>query len=299
MSTENQNEIIKNEDKEFDLFFLIMQSNYEKLTELFSIHYFIDVNISKEHHQNGIFIAARYIKDDAQCLTMISFLIKNGLDPLLIDSNSQTVLYYTCAAGFIQTTQYLYENFPFDKFQVDILKQTPMFYAVKYDRVDIVNFLFCKGYDVNHLNSYGENCLYALRGNNSIDMAKCLLSKGVDINNKGRDGITFLQFVNKIGWYNILNVIEGISGEEEEEKKNFMIVYKETMKPINEEEMKKLFENDIELYNRLLGRDKNYYGIINSNNVKNGDVEVMHNGYGDVVKKDEESSDSEVIDINS
>ena len=299
MSTEIQDENIKSEDKEFDLFFLIEQLNFDKLTELFAIHYFPDVNVSKEHHQNGIFIAARHIKDDSQCLKMIQFLIKNGLDPLLIDSNSQTVLYYTSAAGFLQTTKYLYENYSFDKYQVDILKQTPMFYAVKYDRVDIVNFLYSKGYDVNHINSYGENCLYALRGNDSIDMARCLLSKGVDINNKGRDGISFLQFANKIGWFNIMNVIEGISGEEEEEKKNYMLVYKETMKPMSEEEMKKFFENDIEMYNRLLGREKNYYGNINSNNEKNGDEEVMHNGYGNVDKKDDEGSDSDVIDINA
>ena len=46
-----------NEEKEFDLFLLIQQCNFEKLTELFAIHYFPDVNVLKEYHQNGIFIA--------------------------------------------------------------------------------------------------------------------------------------------------------------------------------------------------------------------------------------------------
>ena len=52
-----------NEEKEFDLFLLIQQCNFEKLTELFAIYYFPDVNVLKEYHQNGIFIAARYIRD--------------------------------------------------------------------------------------------------------------------------------------------------------------------------------------------------------------------------------------------
>ena len=82
-----------NEEKEFDLFLLIQQCNFEKLTELFAIHYFPDVNVFKEYHQNGIFIAARYIRDDSQCLKMISFLINHQLNPLLIDSNKQNVLF--------------------------------------------------------------------------------------------------------------------------------------------------------------------------------------------------------------
>ena len=161
-----------NEEKEFDLFLLIQQCNFEKLTELFAIHYFPDVNVLKEYHQNVIFIAARYIRYDSQCLKMISFLINHRLNPLLIDSNKQNVLFFTCAAGLIETTKYLYENFAFDKYQVDIMKETPLFYAVKYNRVDIVNYLYSKGFDINHQNAYGENCLFSLNGKKKVEMTK-------------------------------------------------------------------------------------------------------------------------------
>ena len=256
-----------NEEKEFDLFLLIQQCNFEKLTELFAIHYFPDVNVLKEYHQNGIFIAARYIRDDSQCLKMISFLINHQLNPLLIDSNKQNVLIFTCAAGLIETTKYLYENFAFDKYQVDIMKETPLFYAVKYNRVDIVNYLYSKGFDINHQNAYGENCLFSLNEKKKVEMTKCLLNKGIDINNRGRDGITFLQFVNKVGWFDILNVIEGIDENESPDNKCFILIKKK----MNGE------EHD----------NHTIYDILENN--------TNHNEKN----KDEENSDSEILDINS
>lgn len=313
MSLDSQN----NEEKEFDLFFLIQQCNFEKLTELFAIHYFPDVNVLIECHQNGIFYAARFIRDDSQCLKMISFLIKNNLNPLLIDSNNQTVLFYTCAAGFVETTKYLYENFAFDKYQVDKMKETPLFYAVKYNRVEIVNYLYSKGFDINHENAYGENCLFSLKGNRYVEMAKCLLNKGVDINNKGRDGITFLQFINKVGWYNILNMIEGINGDEVPENKCFLVINTNTNKVLNEEEINNLLAyNNIVVNRSLLGKEKDYNGSSNLNDnehfVEQKEIEKYKendilNSYGLIENNsnhqekniDNESSDLEIIDINA
>ena len=120
-------------------------------------------------------------------------------------------------------------------------------------------------------------------------MVKCLLNKGIDINNKGRDGITFIQFANKIGWFNILNVIEGISVEEEEEKAFYIVMDNESKKALSEQELKKLFENDIEMYNMLLGREKNYY---DKQQIKNEEY-VIHNSYGIAVNNHEENKEEQ------
>ena len=52
----------------------------------------IDSNSTDETNQNAIFYAAMTIKDDLQCLTIIKFLIENGVDPEIFDSNYQTII---------------------------------------------------------------------------------------------------------------------------------------------------------------------------------------------------------------
>ena len=100
-----------------------------------------------------------------------------------------------------------------------------------------------------------------------VEMTKCLLNKGIDINNRGRDGITFLQFVNKVGWFDILNVIEGIDENESPDNKCFILIKKK----MNGE------EHD----------NHTIYDILENN--------TNHNEKN----KDEENSDSEILDINS
>ena len=249
------------------------------------------------YNQTFLFTAASKISDDIRSMNMMQFLIQKGINPLLIDDYGQTVLYYTCAIGHVKTTKYLLSNFQFDFNHVDINNQTPFNYAVKYNRVEIANLLYSIRFNINHTDKYGENLFFSLRGNSSVEIAQFLFDNGVDIHNRGRDGITFLQFVNKIGWYNILNVIEGIK-EIKEEVKMYKVVKKENGKPLTEKEEAELFERNIDIYNKLIGRDENYYGKIEQQHEEEIDNSIEEEDKKDNGESNEQSVSSDFVDIN-
>lgn len=252
-------------------------------------------------NQNYLFIAASKLTDDISSMNMIKFLIQKGLNPLHLDDYRQTVLYYTCAAGHVETTKYLLSNFQFDVNHIDINNQTPLNYAVKYNRVEIANLLYSVGFNINHIDNYGENLYYSLRGNSSVEIAQWLYDKGVDISNIGRDGITFFQFANKIGWFNILNVIEG-NKDIKEEMKMYKIVKKDNGKPLSEKEEAELFERNIDIYNKLINRDEDYYGKIEQKREVDESEENLikeeEEHKKEIDESNEQSVSSDFVDIN-
>ena len=281
MQLQNQNNIVNDTDNQFNLFHLIASSNFEKLKELFDIHYYPDINITKSSNQNGLFTAVTEIQDDEICLKMVDFLIKKGMDPLLNDSNNQTILYYTCAAGLLKTTQYLCENFPFNPLHTDTLKKTPLFYAAKFNRLEIVKYLYSKGFEMNHVDIRGENCLFSIKGNNGWKLVKFLIDKGVKWDVIGKEGISFVAYANKMGWYNVVNVINGLDCEKQnnEEINCYMIVNKDTFLPLKDEEMKTFISENIDLYQMLM--DDNQDDICDPSNQEFNNNITHRNEYED------------------
>jgi ankyrin repeat protein len=52
----------------------------------------------ENYKHNGIFYAT-LIKDDNQCMKMVDYLINSGADPAVVDSLSQTALFYASREG--------------------------------------------------------------------------------------------------------------------------------------------------------------------------------------------------------
>jgi ankyrin repeat protein len=65
---------------------------------------------------------------------------------------------------------------------------TPLYWTIRYDRVDICRLLLDSGADVNYKNNYGNNPLIIAVIDDRIDIIKLLLSRGANVNHKNKGG---------------------------------------------------------------------------------------------------------------
>lgn len=269
----------------------------------------INSNCTDETNQNAIFYAAMTIKDDLQCLTIIKFLIENGVDPEIFDSNYQTVVYYTCAAGLLECTKYLYENYNFDKYGVDIKKQTPVFYAVAMNRLDIVQFLHSKGFDLNHLDINGENCLFCIKVEKQFDVAKFLIDSGVDYTVKNKWGVSYESYCRMKGLFEVWEYVEEVKGKVMNEERNeimengyvedkieiMQLSFRETQQPLNNEEMEEFIKKYPDIARIIMNNNLNASNNINIiNHVQNDNLEESENE-NDANGDDDDNNNNNVI----
>lgn len=102
-------------------------------------------------------------------------MIERGADPLKLDINLQTVIYYVAKNGYYlpylekdRLLSYLVNNFPFNINNNDYMMQTPLFYAASNGSFKCARILIDKKANVNHIDKNGQNCLFWAAGQGSI-----------------------------------------------------------------------------------------------------------------------------------
>ena len=84
---------------------------------------------------------------------------------------------------------------------------TPLIIACNYNYKELAKFLISKGADINIRGKDGSSALIAA-GSNSQELVELLLSKGADVNAKTKNGATALSIVVKEGHQKIINILK-------------------------------------------------------------------------------------------
>lgn len=260
-----------------------------KVDDLDKIKGFIEREVGKDpqaaddNNQNLLFYLVTICEKEEKCLKLMKYIVSQGVDPEIIDMFGQTILFYTAAAGFLECTKWLNENYKFDLFQTDDNGETPLFYAVRYGRYNIVEYLVSQNYDFNLLNKEGENCLFKITDDAHWKIAEFLRKKGINLNVIGENKITFLDYAEKVGMFKVAKALKGEEVKEDQElsenkKELITLMNKSTGKPLTYEEVEEFKNKYPEIYKLLIDNEK-------KENVEK--------------KKEESDSEESIYDINN
>ncbi|MEO8403194.1 MAG: ankyrin repeat domain-containing protein [Chitinophagaceae bacterium] len=153
------------------------------------VRYHADVN-AKTITGNTALIAAcvGFAQKDA-----VTFLLKNGANPLLKNERQMTALMQLALYGDTATARTLL-NSGVNINDTTSLQETALLFAVRSDNAKMVHWLLANGADANIMDSYKAPPLSYAVVLNDVTMVKALLSKTKDINLQDIDGMTFLMW---------------------------------------------------------------------------------------------------------
>ena len=78
--------------------------------------------------------------------------------------------------------QYLIQQCNLPVNEKDIFGQTPIYYACREGRLDVVKLLIDSGSNINLDDNYGQTCLFYAVKHNHFDVVQYLVEKGINVN---------------------------------------------------------------------------------------------------------------------
>ena len=262
----NNNNIEIKQLNQIEYFNLIEQGDLNLIEQSFKNNEISDPNITENNaNQTVLFNILIKSKNDNKSLEILDFLIKKGkCDPLLIDKNQQTILFYSVAAGFYNCTYYLLSNFNFKQTDLDINGQNPLFYAVKYNRALIGDLLISNGFNINIEDHSGKNLLDYIENDKQKDILKILKKHSIKDKNK-----KFEKRLIREGKFNLLNVWNNSNDNEENSfdlnKVYCVLIKKNNNKNIEKENNNNIAKLDYIIKNNFLEKNGIVANCINNN----------------------------------
>ena len=217
-----------------DYFNLVKSGDLEEIKNSFNKKEIRDPKETNEHNQNVLFEMLIELIDDKKCLEILKYLIQEqNINPSEMDNNQQNILFYTCAEGLLECTKYLLENnFGISINSIDIIGNTPLFYAVRNNNFEIVKYLVEeKNCNINIINKENKNCLYEMNEDNE-QMISFLLNKGA------KSDIFLKKLMRQTGQFKVYNILNGNNNND---FYDFYCVFDENNKQINTKILKEKY----------------------------------------------------------
>lgn len=149
---------------------------------------------------------ATLIKDENTCQKMVEFLLSQGVDPAAVDSLNQTPLFYACREGKTNLIDMLVK-FGCMPNQIDAYGQTPIFYAAREGHQEILRKLVHYGADCDIVDKNGQTPLYyAVRGG-KLDSVEFLILNGADVNHEDKKQQTPMHIAKRSNKQQIMNML--------------------------------------------------------------------------------------------
>ena len=242
---------------------LILSGNLSVIKNYFNSNPSFNPNTTDLSNQTSLFFLFLSHKHNINYFEIMEYLLSKGTDPLLIDNNNQTVLFYSAAVGDIKCTQYLLEHYYFDINFTDKNGQTPLYYAVKHSHIDVISLLLNKGYNINHIDNNGENCLFVLNKDEQINILEFLINKGVDLNIQSKEKGKIATFYTHKGLFKLVDVIEGINNCNSRINDDIIacLIVLNDNKPLSNEELVEFIHEYNDIYKELM----QYQDKVNTN----------------------------------
>lgn len=119
---------------------------------------------------------------------IVDYLLLNNVNIQCVASHGKTALHIAAANGNVDIVKKLLETQKCDVNKPDDDDETPLFYAVRSDVIEIVDLLITYGADYYHLNSIGNNLLHLAASKKNRELVERILFLGLDITHKNQDG---------------------------------------------------------------------------------------------------------------
>ncbi|KAL3880297.1 hypothetical protein ACJMK2_032545 [Sinanodonta woodiana] len=116
-------------------------------------------------------------------VTVLSYLIDRGIDPMCRTSEGDTLLHIACLAGQLDITKYLVETYPNMLNEVDSTMHTANHHAAENGNVAILSYLIDRGTDPWCMTSKGDTLLHMACMNGQLIMTKYLVETYPDMLN--------------------------------------------------------------------------------------------------------------------
>ncbi|KAK3588334.1 hypothetical protein CHS0354_020957 [Potamilus streckersoni] len=117
-------------------------------------------------------------------ISVLQYLIDQGMDPWCRTSTQETLLHMSCIAGRLEMTKYLVEKCPEMINMVDKRGETPGHYAVQSRNVSVLQYLIDQGLDPWCRTCTQETLLHVSSISGQLEMSKYLAEKYPDMINK-------------------------------------------------------------------------------------------------------------------
>jgi ankyrin repeat protein len=164
------------------LYHAVMNNNMNIVTIL--VNEGVDMNIPDEDGWTPIHYARK-----RGFLNIVNYLLEHGdIDHVRGIRDGWTPLHQACYDGDIDNVKTL--SIIVDDINITFNGKTPLYYAIKYNHIEIANLLLSNNADIEIANNYNYTPLHVAVGNNNIDMIKMLLEHGADIHAKGNYNAT-------------------------------------------------------------------------------------------------------------
>ncbi|KAL3861816.1 hypothetical protein ACJMK2_007833, partial [Sinanodonta woodiana] len=117
-------------------------------------------------------------------VSVVQYLIDNGVDPCCKTATQETLLHRSCLAGILEITQYLVGKYPNMINEVDNCKATPAHYAASGGNVSVLQYLIDKGIDPWCRTATQQTLLHLSCLAGSLEITEFLVEKYPDMINQ-------------------------------------------------------------------------------------------------------------------
>jgi ankyrin repeat protein len=161
-----------------------------------------DLNFTDKKGRNPLFYALPGYTDNEVSRKLIYILIKNGVDINHRDFEGNTVLHEVCRRGFFKTVKFLVKLGANIKIKNNF-GLSPVYFSKNKKILDfmIKNKAKIESTNVNKSDNYGNTPIFYAVKNNNINLVRMLINKGACINVVNKDGNTPVHIAAIYGRY--------------------------------------------------------------------------------------------------
>ncbi|XP_067653211.1 serine/threonine-protein phosphatase 6 regulatory ankyrin repeat subunit B-like [Haliotis asinina] len=146
----------------------------------------VDINCKGDEEMTPVLIAAYYAKHEA-----FDILVKKEADLSVTDGDGDNILHLACRGGHVKIVNYILMQNIVDINAKNSGGETPVMLAAWCAKGEVFDGLVRKGADLSVIDEDGDNILHwACRGGNVKIVNYILMRNSVNINRKGRGGLT-------------------------------------------------------------------------------------------------------------
>lgn len=174
-----------------------------------------NLNVSRDRGTNKPYLSGKTLLHLAtwrDSVSTVDFLLKNGAEIDIRDSNDRTPLHNAAARNSRNVALFLIEKGA-DVNAIDSENNTPLHTAATTNRSEMVKLLIVAGACINVQNFYGNTPLHLASRQGYVEVAEALVHNGADTTIPNEAGFTPLESAKHKGITEIIDLLQGYGAD--------------------------------------------------------------------------------------